>query len=62
MNKTRQFEIAEAYEAGFQAALREVPEAVKRIDEWKSQPENQLVMSIRDYIKALIDEYAKSQR
>jgi hypothetical protein len=62
MKKTREFEIAEAYEAGFQAALREVPEAVKHIDAWKSQPENQLVMSIRDYIRAMLDEYAKSQR
>lgn len=59
MEKTKAFEIAEAYQAGFDAALAEVPEAVKRIEEWKLQPENQLVMAVREYMAAIIKQGGK---
>ena len=53
MNKTREFEIQEAYVQGYNDAVRELEARDKAIAAWQSRPEWDLVQAMNRFVKEL---------
>ena len=53
MNKTREFEIAEAYARGWNEALKAHEDSMIAIEEWQSRPEWDLVQAMNRFVKNL---------
>lgn len=54
--KTRKFEIEEAYVQGYNDAVKEFPDLIERIEKWQARPESALVYAIHQYIKDILKE------
>ena len=53
MNKTREFEIQEAYVQGYNDAAKELKEAADAVDEWMARPEWAMVQAMNRFVKDL---------